>query len=470
MNWLWMVLVGYGFAMLVFSPRSRDAKGFYWGHDRRGREAGVWLLSASTLITWIFAKSVTNAANLGAAFGLVGGLAYAGYYLSIPVAGIVIASIRKRHRVSSLAEYLVNTYGRAATLAFLLVVFIRLFNEVWSNTAVIGAYFGDRGTFPYFAAAFLFTGFTLLYSLKGGMRSSLITDAIQLGLAAFLLFLALGQVLPRTGLRPILTAGEFSLRGGVDLLLVALLQSLSYPFHDPVLTDRGFLTERRAMRKAFLFAGLGGAAFILLASWIGIYAYLHRIPFSDDSPRAVAQAFGLASLVVMNVIMLSSAGSTLDSTLTSFSKGAGIDVAALNPRLVRIDEAGKVRLGKAVMVIMAVAGNLPLLAGPSILKATTLSGTMVMGLAPIFLFHFLKGVPVLSFHLALWPGIILGTLHAFGMVPAFLTIGSGKYAGLLGVNLYGLILCTGLYLLPVAAKAVAQRRAGISLALQGVRQ
>jgi hypothetical protein len=254
----------------------------------------------------------------------------------------------------------------------------------------------------------------------------------------------------------------------VDLLLVALLQSLSYPFHDPVLTDRGFLTERRAMRKAFLFAGLGGAVFILLASWIGMYAYLHRIPFSDDSPRAVAQAFGLASLAVMNVIMLSSAGSTLDSTLTSFSKGAGIDAAALTPRLAQLNEATRVRLGKAMMIIMAVAGNLPLLAGPSILKATTVSGTMVMGLAPIFLFHFLRDVPVLSFHLALWPGIILGTLHAFEAVPASLAIGSGKYAGLLGVNLYGLLLCTGLYLLPVALKSLATRRDQITPAPQEV--
>jgi Na+/proline symporter len=464
--WLWLVLIAYGVAMLALSPRSRGLKGFYWGYDRRGREAGVWLLCASTLITWIFAKSVTNAANLGAAFGLVGGLAYATYYLSIPVAGIVIGSIRKRHRVSSLAEYLVNTYGRAATLPFLLVVFIRLFNEVWSNTAVIGSYFGDKGTFPYFAAAFLFTGFTLLYSLKGGMRSSLITDAIQLGLAAFLLFIALGQVLPRTGMATILTAGEFTFRGGVDLLLVALLQCLSYPFHDPVLTDRGFLAERRGMRKAFLFAGLGGVGFMLLASWIGIYAYLHRIPFSDDSPRAVAQAFGLASLVVMNVIMLSSAGSTLDSTLTSFSKGAGIDVAALIPRLVRMDEGGKVRLGKVAMIVIAVAGNIPLLAGPSILKATTVSGTMVMGLAPIFLFHSLRDVPPLSFHLAFWPGVILGTAYAFSPMPSFLAIGPGKYGGLLGLNLYGLLLCTGLYLLPVAVRALARRRAEMPLRIQ----
>lgn len=81
------------------------------------------------------------------------------------------------------------------------------------------------------------------------MRSSLVTDAIQLLLAAFFLALVMGAILPRSGLGPVLGSGEFTLRGGLDLLLVALLQSLSYPFHDPVLTDRGFLADRRPMER-----------------------------------------------------------------------------------------------------------------------------------------------------------------------------------------------------------------------------
>jgi len=452
--------------MFLLSPRAVDTRGFYWGHDLRGREAGVWLLGASVLITWIFAKSVTNAANLGAAFGLVGGVAYAAYYLSIPVAGVVIAAIRHRHRVRSLVEYVVVAYGRTAALAFLLVVWVRLFNEVWSNTAVIGAYFGEKGSLDYYAAALGFTGLTLLYTLKGGMRSSLVTDAVQLGLAAFFLFMALGQVLPAVGARPILTAGEWSFRGGVDLLLIALIQCLSYPFHDPVLTDRGFLTERRTMRRAFLWAGAGGFVFILVSSWIGIYAYVNRIPFADDSPRAVAQSFGLAALLVMNVIMLSSAGSTLDSTLTAFSKAAGVDVAALAPRVLPRSDAARVRLGRIVMAAMALLGNVPLFAGPSILKATTVSGTMVMGLAPIFLFHAMKRVSPASFHLAFWPGIAFGVWYAFWPVPAFLAIGTGKYAGLLGINLYGLLLCSALYLLPVAVRHLAPRPVKVAPALE----
>jgi hypothetical protein len=464
MSWLWLLLIGYGVVMFLFAPTSRGSKGFFWGHDDRGREAGIWLLSGSLMMAWIFAKSVTNAANLGATFGIVGGLAYAAYYLSLPVAGFTIGAIRQRHGVRSLAEFLSRRYGRGVTLAFLLVTFIRLFNEVWSNTAVVGSYFGEKESVASYTAAFLFTGLTLLYVLKGGMRTSLVTDCIQWGLAVFFLFLALGQILPRTGLRPILTAGEFTLRGGVDLVLVALLQTLSYPFHDPVLTDRGFLTDVRAMRKSFILAGTGGFLFILLSSWIGVHAFLHHIPFSDDAPKVVASAFGMTSLVVMNILMLSSAGSTLDSAFSSLSKWGAFDV----PRAFG-GESWESRVGKMVMIAMAVLGNLPLFAGASILKATTISGTMVMGLAPIFLLHWLEGVPRASFHLAFWPGILLGALHAFGAIPSFLAVGQGKYAELLGVNLYGLLLCTGLYLLPVALRAMASDRQA-PLPLQAVRR
>lgn len=454
MSLLWVALVGYGILMFLVSPRAVDSKGFYWGHDAQGRETGFWLLTCSTFITWIFAKSVTNAANLGATYGIVGGLAYATYYLSIPVAGIVIVSIRKRLGARSLSEFLVSRYGRTAAAAFLLVVTIRLYNEVWSNTAVVGSYFGQKGSFPYYAAAFVFTALTLVYSLKGGLRSSIVTDTLQLVLAGFFLFLLLFHLFPRVGPGELLQAGEFSFRGGLDILLVAFLQIWSYPFHDPVLTDRAFIADRQATVPAFWAAGIGGILFIILSSLIGIYAFKQGLAFTDDAPRVVAASFGLGILFAMNVIMLCSAGSTLDSTLSSISKEAGVDLAAIGFERWR----DRVGIGKLAMVVIALLGNLPLFAGASILQATTISGTMVMGLAPIFILHFLPSVPRVSFHFAFWPGLGLGILYTLGWVPSALAIGNGRYAMLLGVNLYGLLLCTSLFLVPWAYERVAHAK------------
>ena len=124
-----------------------------------------------------------------------------------------------------------------------------------------------------------------------------------------------------------------------------------------------------------------------------------------------------------------------------------------------------------MMATIAVLGNLPLLsiylggkAGPAIIAATTISGTMVMGLAPIFLLAWIKGAGRISFHLAFWPGLVLGvilTLEAttgLDIVPAAIDVGAGKYADDLGVNLFGLAICTGGFLLGALVTALAPPR------------
>lgn len=69
----WGFLVVYGVVMYALSPKSRNPAFFYKGADDQGRPMGQWSLTASIFISWIFAKSVTNRANLGAAYGVTGG-------------------------------------------------------------------------------------------------------------------------------------------------------------------------------------------------------------------------------------------------------------------------------------------------------------------------------------------------------------------------------------------------------------
>jgi Na+/proline symporter len=202
--YFWGFLVLYGTLMYALSPHARTASGFFSGTDDAGRPATEWALTCSIFISWIFAKSVTNAANLGAVHGVVGGLAYAAYWLSIPVAGIVIYWLRTRHGATGLVPFLISRYGRVAALAFTLAILIRLYNEVWSNTAVVGAYYGKPGEWTFIAAALLFTAVTLFYSLKGGLRSSIITDVVQSVLFVAVMAIVLFVVLPHHGVKALL--------------------------------------------------------------------------------------------------------------------------------------------------------------------------------------------------------------------------------------------------------------------------
>lgn len=433
----WGFLLVYGALMLALAPRAVTLGGFFNGEDNQGRSASPWLITSSIFIRWIFAKSVTNAANLGATYGLVGGLAYAMYWLSIPLTGFVIYRLRRRFAATGLVSFLSSHYGRGAALAFSAAILIRLFNEVWSNTAVVGGYYGDSGSIEFIASALLFTAVTLAYSLRGGLRSSILTDAAQAAIFVIALVWVLGLVLPQHSPSELASTSNWALNAGVDLLLVAGLQAFSYGFHDPVLTDRGFISEEKTMRRSFVIAGVLGFIAILAFSLIGVHAQLTGLAASDNVPAALAKSLGIGALLVMTVVMVSAAGSTLDSTFSSLAKLAGRDLGQK-----------AIGVGMAVMVVFALLGNLPMIAGTDILKATTISGTMVIGLAPVFILHGLTTPTRLGFHLSFWTGLGLGLALTLGWIPQSWAIGDGKYALLLGTNLYGLGLCVLGYLIP----------------------
>jgi hypothetical protein len=289
--------------------------------------------------------------------------------------------------------------------------------------------------------------------LKGGLLSSIFTDVIQSIVFLLFLVLVLVLVLPRGDMGKLFTEGSFTLIGGVDLLLISLLQIISYPFHDPVLTDRGFLTDEKTMLKAFIISGLLGFASILAFSLIGVHARLEGMAASSNVPAMIARGLGLAGSFSILVIMVSSAASTIDSAFNSLSKL----VAKELPMLAGISLPKPILMGGIMMVIISIIGNLPMIAGTDILKATTISGTMVIGLAPVFLLsRFVKFSPF-SFHLSFWCGMLLGFAYVFNFIPAWMAIGEGKNALLLGVNLYGLIACFILFLTPVLVKKAISR-------------
>ena len=97
------------------------------------------------------------------------------------------------------------------------------------------------------------------------------------------------------------------------------------------------------------------------------------------------------------------------------------------------------------MVGLTVLGTIPVFFDPTILSATTISGTVVLGLAPVFLL-WNKKVPRLAFHLSVVGGLLLGGVLSFSTLPEALIFTKGKYASLLSVNLITTVYCFAVYL------------------------
>ncbi len=70
------------------------------------------------------------------------------------------------------------------------------------------------------------------------------------------------------------------------------------------------------------------------------------------------------------------------------------------------------RLGRLFIIIVAAGGTLQLLANNTILNATTVSGTMVVGLGPpVFALMFVRGYRPLAFHMPFWAGMALAIVY-----------------------------------------------------------
>lgn len=443
LHWQWVVLVAFGLLFLAVSPVAKGAKEFYRAASRSGRPPGAVMLTSSLVIAWIFAKSITNAANLGLEFGIVGGVAYACYYFSFLVGGVVLYRMRVRGGFESIHQFLRSSYGAAAVRLFTLVLVFRLYNEVWSNTIVIGTYFGEQGSGQYYGAIIAFTALILAYTLKGGLRTSLITDAIQMGFFAVLLCILLFAILPQSDYSPrdYLASGEWTMGAGVSLALTALIQVFSYPFHDPILTDRAFISPPRTTLRSYIAATVIGFCCILLFSTIGVFARSQGL--EGQAPVVVSRMLGTGVALAMNLIMITSAAGCIDSTFTSFAKLVVVDLGRI--------KTAPISKGRLAMVTIAVLGTIPVFFDASILSATTISGTMVIGLAPVFLF-WRRPMPSISFQLSVWAGVAAGLVQAAGLLPKSWVMFSGRHGDLLTVNILGTLLCFSLFFLPLAFK------------------
>lgn len=439
--WQWGLIIASSAVLFLLAPLAKNTNQFFKAVQKRKRPT-TFMLMGSLVISWIFAKSITNAANLGLEFGIVGGVAYATYYLSFAVAGVIIYQMRVHGNYKSIHHFLSSKFGRTAVSVFSILIAIRLFNEVWSNTMVIGSYFGDMGTAAYYWSILVFTVLTLAYVLKGGMSSSIFTDVIQMGLFSILLMILLFTIFGKeTALTvsEVANSGVWSFEMGLNLLFAALLQSFSYPFHDPVLTDRGFLSSPKVTFRSFLWASVVGGMCIILFSVIGVYA--QSLGMQGQAAVEVGKAFGVIILLVINFIMITSAASTLDSTFSSFSKLVSVDLSMGN----------SLKFGRWSMVVIAVIGTIPVFLDAEILSATTISGTMVIGLTPVFVFW--KGkAPNISFHLSVFTGILFGFLLLFNWFPKSFIYTTGKYADLLWINFWGIGCCILIYLIPTWLK------------------
>jgi Na+/proline symporter len=390
---LLLIVAAVALVSVLLTPRAAGEGAFFKGLSPRGTQPGVLTLTFSQVTTWIFARSLLNAAILGFYYGIWGTLAYAAYYLSFVTGGRIIDSLRFIQGYKSVQAFLSDRFGRWGTGCYNFVIGIRLISEVFANLLVIGILFGVAGTQAYTLAVLGLAGVTLFYSMTGGLHASLRTDFFQM-----LIFLAVLAVLITLSA----AGGHFSVDAlmfkpfqldepGPILMLVAFLQIWSYPLHDPVMMDRGFLADRETTRRSFLHAAWISALCITLFGSLGVLAGASA-QTGEAMNDVLTRQLGELPILLFNAALVVSAMSTLDSTLSSSAKLAALDMGIISPSLLN---------GRIAMALFMIAGLILVFIGnKDLFSAVAVSGTASMYLAPVVFFSLWgnrTNVPVWSY-------------------------------------------------------------------------
>lgn len=363
-------------ASFVLAPRVREAEAFFRGWSPSLAPPGLLTLIFSQVTTWIFARSLLTAAILGFYYGMAGALAYTAYYISFFTGRAIIDAIRFKHGCGSIQEFLVRAFGVSGTWSYNFVIGVRLISEVFANLLVIGVIFGVAGSGAYIAAILILSVVTLAYSMLGGLRASLRTDVFQMSVFLVLLVVitAMLMLAPQWSTFGVVTTAMPSFDAGWNLLIVALLQVWSYPMHDPVMMDRGFLVDRETTRRSFFHAGWLSMVCIFLFSLLGVFAG----PLAEQGETllvVLTRIFGEGPMMAINLALIVSAVSTLDSTLSSSAKLTIVDMKAAPETLAN---------GRIAMALFMVAGLVFVFIGSKdLFDAVAVSGTASMFLTPV---------------------------------------------------------------------------------------
>ena len=411
-----LVIVG----SLLVAPRRATIAGFFDGTSGDGRAPGLWVLVLSQVTTWIFARSLMNAAILGYFYGIWGTVAYAAYYGSFLTGGYVVDRL-SADGAGSVQDWLGTRFGRAGLISYNTVIGLRLLSEVFANLLVVGLIFA--AALPQIEGAhelsvLLVAILGLAYSAWGGLSAALRTDVLQMlvFLAVFAAALLALVTSPGFDLGAVLTApGTSGAWNGKVLLLVAFLQVFSYPVHDPVMMDRGFLADRDTTRKSFLHAFWISVLCIIGFGMFGIQAGLQGAEYEGQLLGTWAGMFPPWIFVLLMVSLLVSALSTLDSALASAAR-LMVNELRLSPRTL---SGGRV----AMVLFMGAGAALTLLGNQTLFDAVAVSGTASMFLTPVLVTGLIMKRPV-----ALWSYLVAFAAAIAGAALYFLrdtTLGAG---------------------------------------------
>jgi len=372
------LLAGYAaivsLVVFVFSRGYRATKLHFLVANR---EIGCVPAAFSIAAAWVWAPALFLAAEKAYTQGWVGL-----FWFTVPNAAclILFAFFAKRVRDMfpqgfTLSEYMRTRHSKRvqrlyiSTLGMLAVCSFAV--QLLAGGKVISTLSG----LPYPLVTVLLALIPIGYSLYSGLKASIISDFLQMGVILLvgggIVSWAVGSaggvdvvirgLAGKTGTFQSLFSGD-GLSVFYTFGIPVTIGLLSGPFGDQSFWQRAFSVERRSVRPAFI-----GAAFIfvlvpLMLSALGFLAAGMGLTISNTSRvnmEVVAQLLPGWVIIPFTYLLLAGLVSTLDSNLSAISSLAGHDILCLRRADTNASERKAViRYAMIAMVLLAVCGVL----------------------------------------------------------------------------------------------------------------
>lgn len=337
-----IVLLGIGF----FVKDCKNKVDFFQG----GRNFGWVTLLLSVMATQLSAISFISApAFVG--FRAGGGLKWLTFEFAVPLAMIFVAAViippLYRSGLVSVYEFLEKRFGRSTRLLISGVFLINRSAATGVSVYILAVIMESMFQISYWQSIVLVCVITVLYSLKGGMRAVVISDAVQMVILIGGIFVCLGYGFYHIGGWSGFTAAVDPARmhimdfsklgfnndqyGMLPMLLGGLFLYMSYYGADQTQVQRALAAkDLKTVRKTFLINGIARfgvtLTYCLMGLIVGTFMLTkpEMVAIIGDKPDMMLPTFmryylpnGMMGFVLVGI--LSAAMSTYSSVFNSLS-------------------------------------------------------------------------------------------------------------------------------------------------------
>jgi solute:Na+ symporter, SSS family len=369
--WDWVVVATYLAAVLVVGlwlvRRQSGAEGYFLA----GRQLRWPVIGASMFASNISAEHFVGLAGSGFAVGMaMGGFEWMAVYCIVPLV-VLFLPFYVRNRIYTVPEFLERRFSASVRLTFsglmvVLSVLTKISISLWASSIV----FADVLGWPRWAVIWGVGLLTALYTMKGGLRAVVYTDALQttvlLVAAVALTAIGLDAVGGFAGLQQRLPAHMFSMvRPATDpdvpwpgMFVGVFVLGSFYWSMDQVLVQRAFAARSLDEgRKGAIFCGFLKIAtpFVLVLPGLVARALYPDIGEPDQAyPRLLAglMPVGLRGLAVAGIAaaLMGHISATYNSVATLVTRDFYL---RFRPQA---DAARQVRVGRVAVAVVFVLG------------------------------------------------------------------------------------------------------------------